>query len=49
MRYKLIGCDVLYREFCAAVAQWLGRRYRLPRPIDPATEVLVPALVHRLD
>ena len=28
-------------EFCAAVAQWLGRRYRLPRPIDPATEVLV--------
>jgi len=28
-------------EFCHAVAQWLGRRYRLPRPIDPATEVLV--------
>jgi aspartate/methionine/tyrosine aminotransferase len=28
-------------EFCQAVAQWLGRRYRLPRPIDPATEVLV--------
>jgi len=28
-------------EFCLAVAQWLGRRYRLPRPIDPATEVLV--------
>jgi aspartate/methionine/tyrosine aminotransferase len=28
-------------EFCLAVVQWLGRRYRLPRPIDPATEVLV--------
>ena len=28
-------------EFCQAAAQWLGRRYRLPRPIDPATEVLV--------
>ena len=28
-------------EFCAAVAGWLGRRYRLPRPIDPAAEVLV--------
>src|SRR6185312_11390341 len=28
-------------EFCLAVAQWLGRRFKLPRPIDPATEVLV--------
>jgi N-succinyldiaminopimelate aminotransferase len=28
-------------EFAAAVAQWLGRRYALPRPVDPATEVLV--------
>jgi N-succinyldiaminopimelate aminotransferase len=28
-------------EFCEAVAQWLGRRFALPRPIDPATEVLV--------
>src|SRR5256885_9342397 len=28
-------------EFCAAVAGWLGRRYRLPRPIDPAAEGLV--------
>src|SRR5437764_10508376 len=28
-------------EFSAAVASWLGRRYRLPRPIDPQTEVLV--------
>ena len=28
-------------EFGAAVAQWLGRRYTLPRPVDPATEVLV--------
>jgi N-succinyldiaminopimelate aminotransferase len=28
-------------EFQAAVAQWLGRRYTLPRPLDPATEVLV--------
>ena len=27
--------------FCAAVAGWLGRRYRLPRPVDPDTEVLV--------
>src|SRR6267142_4990695 len=27
--------------FCAAVAGWLGRRYRLPRPLDPDTEVLV--------
>jgi N-succinyldiaminopimelate aminotransferase len=28
-------------EFCAAVAGWLGRRFALPRPVDPATEVLV--------
>jgi N-succinyldiaminopimelate aminotransferase len=28
-------------EFCAAVATWLGRRYQLPRPIDPQAEVLV--------
>jgi aspartate/methionine/tyrosine aminotransferase len=28
-------------EFCAAVATWLGRRFKLPRPVDPATEVLV--------
>lgn len=28
-------------EFCAAAAAWLGRRFRLPRPVDPATEVLV--------
>ena len=28
-------------EFCQAVAQWLGRRFKLPRAIDPASEVLV--------
>jgi N-succinyldiaminopimelate aminotransferase len=28
-------------EFAAAVGQWLDRRYKLPRRIDPATEVLV--------
>lgn len=28
-------------EFAQAVAQWLGRRYALDRPVDPATEVLV--------
>jgi N-succinyldiaminopimelate aminotransferase len=28
-------------EFCRAAAEWLGRRFRLPRPIDPATELLV--------
>jgi aspartate/methionine/tyrosine aminotransferase len=28
-------------EFCQAVAQWLSRRFALPRPIDPANEVLV--------
>lgn len=27
--------------FCQAAAGWLGRRFRLPRPIDPANEVLV--------
>src|SRR3984957_21183774 len=27
--------------FCEAVAQWLNRRYALPRPVDPATEVVV--------
>jgi N-succinyldiaminopimelate aminotransferase len=27
--------------FRQAVADWLGRRYRLPRPVDPETEVLV--------
>jgi aspartate/methionine/tyrosine aminotransferase len=27
--------------FCTAAADWLGRRYALPRPVDPATEVLV--------
>jgi aspartate/methionine/tyrosine aminotransferase len=27
--------------FGEAVAQWLGRRYSLPRPVDPAAEVLV--------
>jgi N-succinyldiaminopimelate aminotransferase len=28
-------------EFCAAAAAWLGGRFALPRPIDPATEVLI--------
>ena len=28
-------------EFCAAAAGWLGRRFALPRPVDPASEVLV--------
>src|SRR5216683_1973317 len=27
--------------FCVAAASWLGRRFKLPRPIDPATEILV--------
>ena len=27
--------------FCEAAAAWLGRRFRLPRPIDPVNEVLV--------
>ena len=28
-------------EFCAAAAAWLGRRFTLPRPVDPSTEVLI--------
>jgi N-succinyldiaminopimelate aminotransferase len=28
-------------EYCRAVATWLGRRFDLPRPIDPEREVLV--------
>ncbi len=28
-------------EYCRAVADWLGRRFKLPRPVDPNTEVLV--------
>ena len=27
--------------FAEAVAKWLGRRFALERPVDPATEVLV--------
>jgi aspartate/methionine/tyrosine aminotransferase len=27
--------------FCAAAAAWLGRRFALPRPVDPMTEMLV--------
>src|SRR5947209_3571397 len=27
--------------FCQAAAGWLGRRFALPRPIDPAQEILV--------
>src|SRR5947207_14776643 len=27
--------------FCEAAALWLGRRFALPRPIDPAHEILV--------
>jgi aspartate/methionine/tyrosine aminotransferase len=27
--------------FCRAAAQWLGRRFVLPRPLDPDSEVLV--------
>ncbi len=27
--------------FCAAAALWLGRRFALPRPIDPESEMLV--------
>jgi len=27
--------------FCQAAAGWLGRRFKLPRAIDPATEILV--------
>jgi aspartate/methionine/tyrosine aminotransferase len=28
-------------EMCEAAAAWLGRRFKLPRPLDPATEALV--------
>jgi N-succinyldiaminopimelate aminotransferase len=28
-------------DFCRAAADWLGRRFALPRPIDPASEILV--------
>src|SRR5262249_26382584 len=28
-------------EFCQAAAGWLGRRFALPRPIDPGSEILV--------
>jgi N-succinyldiaminopimelate aminotransferase len=28
-------------DFCHAAADWLGRRFALPRPIDPASEILV--------
>src|SRR5262249_58931907 len=28
-------------EFTAAVGQWLDRRYKLPRRVDPAAEILV--------
>jgi len=28
-------------EFAAAVGQWLDRRYKLPRRVDPASEILV--------
>jgi N-succinyldiaminopimelate aminotransferase len=28
-------------EFAVAVGKWLDRRYALPRPVDPASEVLV--------
>ena len=28
-------------EFAAAASQWLGRRYTLDRPVDPATEIMV--------
>src|SRR5436305_10307433 len=27
--------------FCEAAAAWLGRRFALPRPIDPTNEILV--------
>src|SRR5215469_5262077 len=27
--------------FCRAAAEWLGRRFTLPRPLNPETEVLV--------
>src|SRR5262245_41237587 len=28
-------------DFCQVAADWLGRRFALPRPIDPASEILV--------
>jgi aspartate/methionine/tyrosine aminotransferase len=28
-------------DFCRAAADWLGRRFALPRPIDPTSEILV--------
>src|SRR5262245_23013303 len=28
-------------DFCEAAAAWLGRRFALPRPIDPGAEILV--------
>ena len=28
-------------RFCEAAAAWIDRRYRLPRPVDPAREVLI--------
>src|SRR6266511_3743538 len=28
-------------DFCQAAAGWLGRRFALPRPIDPGSEILV--------
>jgi N-succinyldiaminopimelate aminotransferase len=28
-------------DFCGAAADWLGRRFALPRAIDPASEILV--------
>src|SRR5215472_11124535 len=28
-------------DFCQAAASWLGRRFALPRPINPASEILV--------
>src|SRR5215468_3128703 len=28
-------------DFCRAAADWVGRRFPLPRPLDPNTEVLI--------
>jgi aspartate/methionine/tyrosine aminotransferase len=28
-------------DFCGAAADWLGRRFALPRPMDPTSEILV--------
>jgi aspartate/methionine/tyrosine aminotransferase len=30
-----------HADFCRAAADWLGRRFELPRPLHPETEVLV--------